>query len=138
VEHGTIELSTDGAAITDVKRFTSMERFMTDNGKSFFVQLHPKPDPYTLTYEHSNSAVAHLRPPGECFRVHGGKPGPEQGILIHEAPQIGWLIGCISPRPLGNFEHHLTPDKGNNLSHMAMEELFDFVGHKAEFFVTDW
>ena len=139
VGNGTLDLSTTGEAISEVKRFTSMERFKTDDGSSYYVQLHPKPDPYWVTFESGNSAVKHLRKDhdGRCFRVHGGKKGPEQGILIHEAPHVGWVIGCLSPRPLNNFstEFH---NNAHNPSYLAMDELFRFVGHRADFFVLDW
>ncbi len=140
LENGVLELSSVGA-MTEVKRFTSMERFKTDNGKGFYVQLHPKPDPYWITFEPGNSAVKHLRPgkhDGRCFRVHGGKPGPEQGILIHEAPHVGWVIGCLSPRPLNNFTKEFDNAPGNP-SYNSMNELFSFVGvGRADFFVLDW
>jgi len=138
---GTLKFSTDGAPITDVKKYTSMERFRSDSGKGVgYVQLHPKPDPYRITYEIGNSAVKELRRghDGRCFRVHGGLPGPEQGILIHEAPHVGWLIGCISPRPLDNFETEFD-NAPRNPSYNAMDELFRFVGPgAADLFVLDW
>ncbi len=140
VTNGRLELATTEGAISDVKRFTSMERFKTDDGKSYYVQLHPKPQPYFITFESGNSAVKHLRKghDGRCFRVHGGKPGPEQGILIHEAPHVGWLIGCLSPRPLHNFTIEFD-NNPSNPSCLAMNELIQFVGGKrADLFVVDW
>ena len=141
VEHGILKLSTTGEAISEVKRFTSMERFHSNDGKGYYVQLHPKPAPYWITFESGNSAVKELRPghhDGRCFRVHGGKPGPEQGILIHEAPHVGWLIGCISPRPLNNFAIEF-PNAPGNPSYQSMNDLFRFVGvSRADFFVLDW
>ena len=137
---GTLNLISDGTAVSEWKRFTSMERFKVDSGKGYYVQLHPKPNAYGLTKEVGNSAVKHLRKghDGRCFRVHGGSPGAEQGILIHEAPHVGWVIGCISPRPLGNFSTEF-PNSTGNPSYRAMNELFDFVGGgHADLFVTDW
>jgi hypothetical protein len=87
-----------------------------------------------------NSAVKHLwnkKHNGKCFRVHGGHSGPEQGILIHEAPNVGWLIGCISPRPLKNFTTEFANQPGNP-SNKCMEELFRFVGGQGDLFVLDW
>ena len=137
--HGVLKLSAASDPITEVKRFTSMERFHTNDGKSYYVQLHPKPTPYWITFESGNSAVKHLRPghDGRCFRVHGGKAGPEQGILIHEAPHVGWLIGCMSPRPLNNFAIEFKNAAGNP-SFQSMNELFRFVGARADLFVLDW
>jgi hypothetical protein len=140
VAHGVLQLSTTAATLGEVKHYTSMERFKTNNGKSWYVQLHPKPQPYSISFESGNSAVKELRAghTGNCFRVHGGKPGPEQGILIHEAPHVGWLIGCISPRPLNNFNVEF-PNQSGNPSYQCMNELFHFVGHtRADLFVLDW
>jgi len=117
-----------------------MERFKTDDGKSWYVQLHPQANPYSVTYEPANSVVKGLRAghDGRCFRVHGGKTLAEKGILIHEAPHVGWVIGCISPRPLNNYKTEFANAVGNP-SYQCMNELFRFVGHRpADFFVVDW
>ncbi len=140
VSYGTLQLSTTGAAISEEKHYTSMERFKTNNGKSWFVQLHPQPHPYRITFEPHNSKVKELRTghDGNCFRVHGGKSLAEQGILIHEAPHVGWVIGCISPRPLNNFSREF-PNQPGNPSYNSMHDLFRFVGkEQAELFVLDW
>ena len=140
LNNGVLQVMSTGGPFTEVKRFTSMERFKADNGNGYYVQLRPKPEPYTITYESGNSAVKKLRNAhdGRCFRVHGGRPGPEQGILIHEAPHVGWVIGCISPRPLNNFTVEFENAQGNP-SYRCMDELFQFVGRgRADFFVLDW
>lgn len=141
ISNGSLEITGSGEPITEVKRYTSMERFKVTKGKGFYVQLHPKPTPYTITYETGNTAVQHLRNgkhSGKCFRVHGGNQGAEQGILIHEAPNVTWLIGCISPRPLNDF-HLSYADADGNPSFRCMNELFHFVGHaRSNFFVLDW
>jgi hypothetical protein len=139
VNNGVMELFVAGGPVEGSKRFTSLERFRTNNGKSYYVQLRPQTTPYTITYEPRNSAVKTLRPDhdGRCFRVHGGQTKPEKGILIHEAPSVGWVTGCISPRPLNDFtiDH---PNRKGNPSYRAMEELFSFVGKRADLFVLDW
>lgn len=140
IGNGTLALTISEGEIGEVKRFTSMERFHADSGKGYYVQLHPQAKPYTITFEPGNSAVKQLRHghDGRCFRVNGGRAGPEQGILIHEAPHVGWLIGCISPRPLNNFGIDFANDDGNP-SFNAMNELIQFVGGQpADFFVLDW
>ena len=140
IDTGVLDLDMEGSAITETKKYTSMERFRTNDSKSYYVQLHPKPEPYWITYEPGNSAVKKLRPghDGRCFRVHGGNKGPEQGILIHEAPHVGWLIGCISPRPLHNYGVEF-PNDPTNPSYVSMNELFHFVAHeRANLFVLDW
>jgi hypothetical protein len=139
VGNGTLELSIGLGTVEEVKRFTTIERFRGKHS-GFYVQLHPKPGPYGITYEAGNSAVKKLRTghDGRCFRVHGGKPGAEQGILIHEAPHVGWVIGCISPRPLNDFRVEFDNAPGNP-SFQSMNELFRFVGAaRADFFVLDW
>ena len=98
-----LQLTTDGQAIGLSKEYTSMERYRTDYGelRGRWIMLHPRPNAYDLTYEPHNGNVQGLRPghSGNCIRVGGGNPGAEQGILIHEAPNVTWLTGCISPRP---------------------------------------
>jgi len=140
IDTGVLELETEGGAIAEVKKYTSMERFRSNDGKGYYVQLHPKAEPYSITYESGNSAVKELRRghDGRCFRVHGGNKGPEQGILIHEAPHVGWLIGCISPRPLHNYGVEF-PNDPTNPSYLSMNELFHFVDdRRADLFVLDW
>lgn len=137
--HGILELSTAEGPVFGTKRYTSMERFKADNGNGYYVQLRPRPTPYKLTYEKNNSAVMKLRAghDGRCFRVHGGQTRPEKGILIHEAPNVSWVIGCIAPRPLNDYtiEHR---NATGNPSYQAMEDLFSFVGSRADLFVLDW
>jgi hypothetical protein len=50
---------------------------------------------------------------------------------------VGWVIGCIAPRPLNDFtiEHRNAP---GNPSHQAMDDLFSFVGARGDLFVLDW
>jgi hypothetical protein len=49
-----------------------------------------------------------------------------------------FLIGCISPRPLGEFTTAV-PNNPANPASLSMDELIDFAGfHKANFFVHDW
>ena len=139
VNNGVLELSIADGPVFGTKRYTSMERFKADSGSGYYVQLRPRPTPYKLTYEKHNSAVMKLRSghDGRCFRVHGGETRPERGILIHEAPHVGWVVGCIAPRPLNDFtiEHK---NATGNPSYQAMEDLFSFAGSGADLFVLDW
>lgn len=132
VEHGTLKLTVTSGKVVATKHFTSMERM------DGYIQLHPKADPYWVTYENHNSVVKKLNNTGECLRVHGGKPGGEQGILIHEAPHVGWLIGCISPRTLGLQKPLLRPDTGNDSSKAMKDIISDVKPARADFFVLDW
>jgi hypothetical protein len=142
LDHGTLQLTTSGDGNNmEVKRFTSMERFRGDaNPKTFFVQLPPQPQPYGAVYEPHNDVVKTLRAghDGRCFHIYGGHNDQERAILIHEAPNVTWLTGCISPRPLHNFTVEFENAAGNP-SYNAMNELFQFVGaDRADFFVLDW
>ncbi len=126
-----------------------------------YVQLRPncgsfstkKDGPYEVTVEPGNSAVkdlyrskdhqGHPTGPvvhdGNCLRINGAVSRPEQGILIHEAPHVGWLTGCISPRNLSNFQTELVSRPRTNESYTAMTELFQSLGREsANFFVLDW
>ena len=120
-----LQLTTDGQAISFSKEYTSMERYRTDYGllKGRWIMLHPRPNAYDLSYEPGNSKVKTLRPgySGNCIRVKGGDPGPEQGILIHEAPNVTWLEGCISPRPKDNKREF--ENKDGNPSYLALNEI---------------
>lgn len=157
VTNGTIQFTASGGAITATKRFTTIERFLEDASRNpkiktphdpskGFVEIapnkakmHPKGVPYWVTYEARNSKVVELPgADGQCFRVHGGTRTGENGILIHEAPHVGWVVGCISPRPLNNFT--LEFPMGRNPSRLAIEELIGFIGKtgKSDFFVLDW
>jgi len=120
-----LQLTTDGAAIGHSKEYTSMERYRTDYGdlRGRWVMLHPRPNAYDLTYEPHNPVVQTLRTghSGNCIRVGGGDPGPEQGILIHEAPNVTWLKGCISPRPKDDKREFENAD--GNPSFRAQDEI---------------
>lgn len=134
---GTLEITTsDGAGVREIKRYTTIERM---HG---YVQLKPqeyngkayKQGPYGLTYEQNNPVVAELKGTGgRCFRVHGGITPQERGILIHEAPHVGFLIGCIGPRLYQDRSPGFTAS-----AHTAMNELFGVVPRPSALFVLDW
>lgn len=62
---------------------------------------------------------------GRCFRVlkHPNKrsDGVVAGILVHEAPHVGWLTGCIAP---GKRQG----DHFGDSSRRAMNEIFQMMG----------
>lgn len=136
---------TDGSAIAARTEFDSMERFRADSGSGFYMQTRPKPrEPYRLTM-FTSSTVAKLNDTGRCLRVHGHgyvQQGThnEAGILIHEAPHVGWLIGCISPRP----KNQRIPDNEDRApSRQAMNSIFTAMGgfatgKEASLIVLDW
>jgi hypothetical protein len=137
IPSGTLDiLTSDGMGVKEIKRYTTIERM------GGYVQLKPQhyngkvytDRPYGITYEPKNSAVIHLTGTGgQCFRVHGGITPQERGILIHEAPHVGWLTGCIGPR-----RYHDLSTGVSNTAHAAMEELFKIQPAPKALFVLDW
>ena len=138
-------LVTDGSAVTARAEFDSMERFRADSGPGFYMQTRPRPrEPYRLTMFIS-STVAQLNDTGRCLRVHGHgyvQQGThnEAGILIHEAPHVGWLIGCISPRPKNQ---RVPSNEDREPSRQAMDSIFTAMGgfatgKEASLIVLDW
>ena len=137
VPGGVITVTTaDGSTVNEINRFTIIERW------GGYVQLKPqhykktvyKHGAYGLRYEPANPVVAQLKVTGgRCFRVLGGITDKEQAILIHEAPHVGYLKGCIGPRKLN--------DKNQGVSrtaHLAMQELFGTTPLPSQLFVTDF
>jgi len=128
-----IKTSAPGA-IKEIARFTTIERL------NDIVQLHPQKyignKAYGLEYEPSNPAVLKLKgTEGRCFHVRGGSTGPEKGILIHEAPHVGWLEGCIGPRRLGDMS---PDDRAADSAKAAMNALFAMHPMPSELWVLDW
>jgi len=134
---GVLQITTsEGDGVQEVSRYTTIERM---HG---YIQLKPqeyngklyKQGAYQLTYEPANPVVAELKSTGgRCFRVRGGVTAKEQGILIHEAPHVGFLTGCIGPRRYNDINPGYTTS-----AHSAMEELFALQPHPSALFVLDW
>ncbi len=122
-------LDTAVGGVEVIGRYETLERYRTDSDKSkFYVQLKPRPqEPYTIKMDISQN-VKELNGSGHCFRVLGhntlNSKGYMAGILIHEAPHPGWLVGCIGPRP-ANFRA-VNHDKGPSRS--AMQSIFAHMG----------
>jgi hypothetical protein len=137
VPTGALEITTsDDTAVQEVSRYTTIERM---HG---YIQLKPqeyngrvyKTGPYNLTFEPANPVVAELKSTGgKCFRVHGGMTTQEQGILIHEAPHVGFVTSCIGPRRYKDCNPGYTAT-----AHSAMEELFALQPQPSALFVLDW
>jgi hypothetical protein len=127
VPGGRLEIAYSGE-LKEVARYTTIER--TDHN---MVSMPRKREPYFVTWEPNNSAVRHLAASqGHCFRVLGGSTHAQLGILIHAAPHVGWLTGCISPRNLG--------DKAlvSQSTYLAIADLYRHIGsEKAALFITD-
>ena len=137
VPTGNLAVSTtDGTGVEEIGRYTTIERM---HG---YIQLKPqhhngkvyKEEPYGLRYEPHNRVVAELKSSGgRCFRVLGGLTEKERAILIHEAPHVGFLVGCIGPRMLNDCDTGFTSS-----SHAAMNELFRVTPRPSALFVLDW
>jgi hypothetical protein len=107
-------------SVTSTKEFTTVERYRTDDGRvnqwDFgYVRLVSRERPYGLRTESGNSVVKTLRPghDGACIRVLGGETAQQRAILIHEAPHVGWVVGCIGPRPFGDRAAYSARRPGN-------------------------
>ena len=136
-------LDTSVGSVEIIGRYDTLERYRTDSDKSrFYLQLKPRPEkPYEIKMDISQN-VKELNGSGQCFRVlnHNtmNSKGYMAGILIHEAPHPGWLVGCIGPRP-ANFRA-VNHDKGPSRS--AMQSIFAHMGgfsygKKAELLALD-
>lgn len=127
-----VGLLTDGTPLVVTQVFDTMERYRGDNGQfgaSGFMLTDPRPArPYRITMESGNPVVSKVNGDGRCLRIHDhGKMqqnGSPAGLLIHEAPHVNWLIGCISPRPQSDMRQ-----QGHNKqpSHDAMEFIFSSI-----------
>jgi len=120
--------------IREIDRFTTIERL---NG---MVQLPPQyrigNKAYGLEYEPTNPVVIKLKSTGgKCFHVRGGLTHAQRGILIHEAPHVGWLEGCIGPRRLGDKSKD---DRAADSAKTAMNVLFSLHPKPSELWVLDW
>lgn len=103
-----LSLLTDGSPITKTTEFTTLERYRGSFGSleqsERFVMMPARDEHYPLKVERGNHVVKTLRPghSGDCLRVYGGETKKQRGILIHEAPSIGYVVGCIGPRTKGD------------------------------------
>jgi hypothetical protein len=135
VPGGLLSISTeDGSSAGEVKRFTTIERM---DGR---IQLAPqeyhgttyKSGVYGLTYQETNPVVIKLAASkGHCFRIRGTTRPKEDAILIHAAPNVGWLEGCIGPRRWNDFDKDYADS-----TYRAMDELIHL--KPSALYVVDW
>lgn len=129
---------TDENSLEFIAEFDTMERFRFEGG-SFYMQVKPRPNHSYILKKEIAGDIKKLNGSGQCLRVYGhGYPnkatGGIAGILVHEAPHVGWLIGCISPREL-NHRQDWTTDPTRS----AMNKIFQAMDSNiAELFVLDW
>lgn len=124
-----ISLETVGGGVEVVTEFDTLERYRTDEDKEkLYVRLKPRPNsPYEIRMDQSKN-VSELNKTGNCFRVLGhdslNSRGVRAGILIHEAPKVSFLLGCIAPREINNR----TLGYNREPSRRAMEFIFNLMG----------
>lgn len=138
-------ISSSERVIAPLTMFRSMERHRGNDGTSGYVALPKSTSPYDFFAQTGNSVVKKLKsePHGRCLRVTArsahdhGLSSLQEAILIHPAPSIGWLIGCISVRPLGDDGPY--DDKLPNPSAECFTTIFNAVtswgGNKVRLFV---
>lgn len=118
-----------GAGGFKAREYTTLERYRGSFGSleqsERFVMMPARDEPYPLRLERGNRVVKTLRAghSGDCIRVLGGETKAQRGILIHEAPNVGWVIGCIGPRPKGN--KGVFSNRDGNPSFVAMKAILD-------------
>jgi hypothetical protein len=114
--------------IASTKLFTTVERYRTDGGSlnqyGFgYVRMVSRDEPYGVQNETDNPiAKKYLkRGSGKCIRVLGGATLQQQAILIHDAPHVGFVVGCIGPRPWNDRSAYRNVE--NNPSDLAVQEI---------------
>lgn len=139
-----LAIEMNGGDLEFVAEFDTMERYRADSGKGYYMQVRPRPAmPYMLTMFRAG-VVAKLNSSGNCLFVHGHGykqqgTGNAAGILVHEAPHVGWLIGCIAPRELNNRRQSNDRQPSRNAMETIFEAMGGFaIGKQADLFVMDW
>ncbi len=120
----------DEPVVAPLTVFRSMERHRGQKGTGGFVALPKSALPYDFKAETGNTVVKKLRsePLGRCLRVthrsacEHSLSHLQEAILIHPAPSIAWLTGCISVRPIGDDAQY--DDKLPNPSSDCFEKIF--------------
>jgi hypothetical protein len=131
-----VHLVLDGdGEIESMKLFTTVERYRTDDGKlnewGFgYVRMLSRSEPYTLQNETNNSTVKKYlkRGNGDCIRVLGGATLQQQAILIHDTPHVGFVVGCIGPRPWNDRKAY--SNVANNPSDKTVQEIMSHLGRR--------
>ncbi|MFO1350944.1 MAG: hypothetical protein U1F68_09825 [Gammaproteobacteria bacterium] len=142
-----LRLDADGA-VGRILHFDSMERHggyvqLTPNADSKlqsapFYRLKMEINDLVRTTFEQNGIKDHNG--GQCLRVHEHNTkkanGVTAGILVHEAPHVGFLTGCIAPgKKQGS--------RFGGSSRKAMQDIFQLmggfkIGKAARLIVLDW
>jgi hypothetical protein len=93
-----LHLRVESGAVGAVREYDSLERV----GDYTHLNANHESMPFYPLKKEVNSNVLQIDgSDGQCFRVlnhiNRNNKGVLSGILIHEAPHVGWLIGCIAP-----------------------------------------
>lgn len=112
------------------KLYTTVERYRNNDGTLHqkydygYVRLVSRAEPYGLKTATGSKTVQTLRKDhdGAYIKIEGTAPGQQSNILIHEAPHVGWVVGCIGPRPFGN--RGLFRNEPGNPSDLAFREIY--------------
>jgi hypothetical protein len=107
-------ITDDQPIIKPLATYRSMERHRNERGTGGYVALPQNLCYYEYKTETGNTVVAKLRSEhqGRCLRVTESSAGAhglsskQRAILIHIAPSIIWLTGCISVRPIGDDQQY--------------------------------
>jgi hypothetical protein len=118
-----------------MKLYTTVERYRTDAGHLYdwgggYVRMVSRDEPYGLKNESNNFIVRRYlgRGNGDCIRVQGGATEQQRAILIHDTPHVGFVIGCIGPRPHGDRTAY--QNVANNPSDRAVQEIRTELGRR--------
>lgn len=118
-----------------MKLYTTIERYRTDTGHLYdwgggYVRMVSRDEPYGLRNESNNFVVRRYlgRGNGDCIRVEGGATEQQRAILIHDTPHVGFVIGCIGPRPHGDRTAY--QNVANNPSDRAVQEIRTELGSR--------
>ena len=125
----SLHLVAEQGEIGEVREFDSLERvggFVHLNANTEAIPFYPlkmEINPRIRQAFEAGGVKDHNG--GRCFRVlnHANTKsnGVTAGILVHEAPHVGWLVGCIAP---GKRQNH----RFGGSSQRAMNEIFQLMG----------
>ncbi len=125
----TLYLESEGGEIGGVREFDSLERvggFVHLDANTDAVPFYPlKMEINSRVRDSFEAGKVKDHNDGRCFRVlnHPNKNHRNvmAGILVHEAPHVGWLTGCIAP---GKRQG----EQFGGSSRQAMNEIFQMMG----------
>lgn len=125
----TLHLESESGEIGEIREFDSLERvggfvhLDANTDAAPFYPLKMEINPRVRNSFETGKVKDHND--GRCFRVldHPNKNHRNvmAGILVHEAPHVGWLTGCIAPGTRRG-------EQFGGSSRQAMNEIFQIMG----------